>query len=55
MIIDNWATAPGNLNPLRRPEHIDQQTGHFMEALVEEFRRFREEVFAVTYCPGFQT
>jgi len=23
-----------------------------MEALVEGFRRFREEVFAVTYCPG---
>jgi len=26
MIIDNWATSPGNLNPLRRPEHIGQQT-----------------------------
>jgi hypothetical protein len=24
MLIDNWTTPPGNLNPPGRPEHIDQ-------------------------------
>ena len=28
MGMDNWTTAPGNLNPPRRPEHIDQRPRH---------------------------
>jgi hypothetical protein len=28
MIVDNWTTSPGNLNPPRRPEHIDQRPRH---------------------------
>jgi hypothetical protein len=40
MGMDNWTTPPGNLNPPRRPEHIDQRPRHHVSfaAILREGR-----------------